>query len=122
MSDDDGYHVGAQDITLQMKDGKFRTFPCRYPPEHVTWSKIAEQKLRETAARDTAKETAKGTANRLDAEKILDIVSRLETEPNLDRLIAAMTRTKAAEAASPAPATSAPGNPPAPDVPQKISA
>src|SRR5262249_2965141 len=104
MSDDDSYHVGAQDITLQMKDGKFRTYPCRYPPEHVTWANIAEQKLRETAAKG------------LDAEKILDVVSHIENEPNLDRLIAAMTRAKAAT--EPAPSS----GPPAPDAPQKIPA
>jgi 2-methylcitrate dehydratase len=128
MNDDDGYHVGAQDITLQMKDGKFRTFPCRYPPEHVTWAMIAEQKLRQAAAKAG-----------LDAEKILDVVSKLETEPSLDRLVAAMTRVKAAEPAStpkPAPAptasppapsappteASSPGAPTAADIPQKKSA
>ena len=119
MNDNDGYHVGAQDITLQMKDGKFRTFPCRYPPEHVTWAIIAEQKLREAAAKAG-----------LDAEKILDAVSKLETEPNLDRLVAAMTCTKAAEPAptsapAPAPAQSTPpaaSAPPAADMPQKKSA
>lgn len=103
MSDDQGYHVGAQDITLQMKDGKYRTFPCRYPPENVTWAKIAEQKLNEVAMR------------KFDAEKILEIVSTIETQPSLERLIAAMTRAQAGAAA---PSS----EPPAANAAQKKSA
>jgi 2-methylcitrate dehydratase len=79
----DDYQVGLQDISLMLKSGATRTFECRYPPEYASWRTIAEQKLHAACG------------DKLDAGRILDIVTHIEQEQNLGRLIAALTQAAA---------------------------
>ena len=76
VEDAGGFAIGRQDIELTFVDGASVTLECAYPGEQ-SWAEIAEKKLR----------TFAGAAV---AEAVIEVVERIEEQPDIRPLIAAM--------------------------------
>ena len=84
IGEDDGYHIGPQEIVLVFQDGTTKALPCRYPAEGVTWLSIAERKLRSASRHG------------LDPDEIMTRVAQIDQEPDVRRLMSALVPIVAA--------------------------